>query len=703
MTFRATFLEAARGRALRKIFTSTDGPGVGYSAGNLFKIHERKFATFAEFVDALACCPSNQCLIRGRPNERARERATRGLPVRRTCYAKAGKQAANFESAKRNWLVLDFDKTKYSGVSELLDALPWRVRAKAWAWFPSASAHLHSTLRGKLVLGLNRSISDAEAKQFAIACGADTSVCNAVTPNYFAAPEFRDCADPINRAPTRSKRLDQLWAAPEIGDIAEAVRRELGETDAIPEEIPNPTKRARRLAKMIQLRWRQGGRIESNAALHLFGWLLGQRWDKGEIASLLTLLDANESDAAKVAEHRKILGNAIALDGPGGFRDWIGAKWDRVDAHVNAGSKLTERGEFAGEQDVDPWTQFLNFSEPMPLINWLIPDLRLAPSKGKISMIGGQPGAGKGPLAAYIAICVALGLPLFGELEVRQCNVGWIDLEGSYLTALRMRRMMAALGRDPKELDGKLYMLDGGPIGDLRTPENCEALARLLKDKGLGFLGLDSYTAAMLDCGVEANQPEFASLARALGRHGTTVLAVAHANKASAKNGEPRLNDLAYSGALASQAQSVLFSWQPDPDDEYNIALTCGRSPTTKFGRRNVVFSGDDPGPLHVLLSTSAPVETDGATERAAKRATKDAVRNDAQESRLTRLVKIVKRAPQGITTRLARDAAGIAGRDWETIYELALQRKLIRVARSLPSDKYPTLLYVEKAEGSND
>jgi hypothetical protein len=96
-----------------------------------------------------------------------------------------------------------------------------------------------------------------------------------------------------------------------------------------------PTDRAAELADLVRERWLDGGRIESHAALNLFGWLLGRGWRRAELVALLDLLDQDEPAAGKRAEHRRILGRAVALDGPGAAREWLGEDWPAVDALAN--------------------------------------------------------------------------------------------------------------------------------------------------------------------------------------------------------------------------------------------------------------------------------------------------------------------------------------------------------------------------------
>jgi len=119
----------------------------------------------------------------------------------------------------------------------------------------------------------------------------------------------------------------------------------------LPEAEESP--RAAGLGALLAPRWLDGGRIESHAALNLFGWLLGRGWRRAELVALLDVLDEDEPEPRKRAEHRRILGRAVALDGPGAAREWLGDDWPAVDALANpereaARAMLAARAPAAG-------------------------------------------------------------------------------------------------------------------------------------------------------------------------------------------------------------------------------------------------------------------------------------------------------------------------------------------------------------------
>lgn len=295
---------------------------------------------------------------------------------------------------------------------------------------------------------------------------------------------------------------------------------------------------------------------------------------------------------------------------------------------------------------------FLGEEEPL---RYVVEGLRLAPSDGKISVIAGQPGGAKGPIADHIAVSLALGAPVFGTHAVRACGVMLLDCEGARLSMRRMRRMAMAIGRAPSELEERLRVYDTSAV-DMLDAGWLDALARTIDREGVETVILDSYTSAMLAQDVEANSTGFALLARALGQLGVLVLAVAHANKSAGRaGGRPRLTDVAYSGAFAAMAQTAIVTWRPDEDDEHRIGVACARAPETAFPAHEIRFRDTRSGGLAV---EHAGATEEGPTPGELARAASDVGRyaNRIEEA-------LVRLAPAPLSTRALRDAAGVPGR----------------------------------------
>lgn len=224
--------------------------------------------------------------------------------------------------------------------------------------------------------------------------------------------------------------------------------------------------------------------------------------------------------------------------------------------------------------DID-WTQ------PAPPIEWYCKGLAIAPSEAKVTLIGGDPGAGKGPLANYLACCFAFGEKAFGRFTCRECVVGILDFEGAQLSRRRIESHARGMGKAPADLQGRVYLRpsDASEMLDLGW------LCDYIEERGIEVLIIDSYTSAVSASDIDPNSQEFAWLARELGKLGIVVIVVAHARKPSAgKRGErPALADIAGSGALGSMAATGIAVWKPDEDEALLARVGCMRAPDEAF------------------------------------------------------------------------------------------------------------------------
>ena len=250
--------------------------------------------------------------------------------------------------------------------------------------------------------------------------------------------------------------------------------------------------------------------------------------------------------------------------------------------------------------DVAGIWQYLSFTEPLPPIAYVCEGLALAPSKGKISLVAGNPGGGKGPIANHLALCVATGKPVFGRHATARGRVLLLDFEGARLTMQRLVRMALAIGADPAELDEWLLVHDASDVANALDETFLDDLAHEVASHDVSTVVLDSYTSAMLGTGIEANSPQYAELARQLGRLDVCVVAVAHSVKATAERDAPRLRDVAYSGALAAMAQTAIVVHYPDAADETTIRVACARAPERRFATHDARFVDRDDGALAV-------------------------------------------------------------------------------------------------------
>jgi hypothetical protein len=213
-----TVLECRTG-ILTKRFLA-DGTKVDFTGGYLFRVHELRADTWTSLVRALATLVAlpPTCVIRGAPVDDCPRADDSDQWVYRRLHDRPG-EPANFVSVPRRWVVYDFDDTiapfnaasPEASVRAWHATLPAELRGARAAFFLSSSAHLSPTVRGKLVTWYDRDISEALARAYAVHYGADPSVAGAIQPNYFAAPLFEGCADPLAE-----------WRAPILFDGVDA-------------------------------------------------------------------------------------------------------------------------------------------------------------------------------------------------------------------------------------------------------------------------------------------------------------------------------------------------------------------------------------------------------------------------------------------------------------------------------------------------
>lgn len=340
---------------------------------------------------------------------------------------------------------------------------------------------------------------------------------------------------------------------------------------------------------------------------------------------------------------------------------------------------------------IDRWHMFggaASFVTPEEPIEYLCEGLQLAKSEGKISIIAGQPGGSKGPTADHLAVCFALGAPAFGKHPCKATKVMVIDYEGRRLTMRRLRRLARGMGRDPADLEGRITVLDGNQF-DLRDRATREMLGQLCRSEGIEVLILDSYTTAMVNAGVDANSPEYAALASALGKLDMFVLAVAHCNKASAKNGVPRLSDIAFTGALGALAQTALGVYYPDEANKNQARVACLRAPEGDFAPIDVQWSGDakQDDPLTVKVVAAAAMT--GTSKTSKELEARKAEIADASElaRRILRLLA-GDRFNSGWTAGKLRERLSRSGKDLAKADEWLARRGYIET-HTLPSESF--------------
>jgi hypothetical protein len=300
-----------------------------------------------------------------------------------------------------------------------------------------------------------------------------------------------------------------------------------------------------------------------------------------------------------------------------------------------------------------------DWTTPDEPIDWYCKALGIAPSERKITLIAGDPGSGKGPLSQHLAVCFAFGLKAFGAFECKQCNVGILDFEGARLSARRIKSHALGMDRKPFDLQNRIFLRDCDP-GDIGF------LHEWLELHSIKVLIVDSYMSAMASTDADPNSPEYAQLARELGKLGIVVIVIAHARKpAAGKRGDrPALGDVAGSYALGGMAATAIAVWNPDDDDRQLARIGCMRAPDEAFKTFDIRW--------HKSGSEEAPVwrgTLEGLATKEARTDAKTQTDAEARDEKLTRVADHIvasmrKNAgtPRTVTA-LARDT-GLHHRD---------------------------------------
>lgn len=749
-TFEATILTAQQGRRLTKLYRDPSQPPEDYDAGFLFTATEISCPTFADFIrEVLAQMPSDSCLIRGRVRDDARADVEADLPVRRLAYDDVDGEgnvicSAAFEPAERNWIVLDFDETRapfdvqevQASVRAWHATLPPELRDAQAAFFLSASSHRHATVRGKLVVALAGSIDNDTAAAWAKALGADSSICHTVQPNYFAAPLFVGCADPLvgHRAPIMFEGVPATLPALPVTHNATG---ELGAREAVPDDLSALSERGTQLVDTIQERWLDGNRVEGNAWLHLAGWALAQGWSKGELGAVLVALDAGEDDARKRAEHWHILGNARAIDGPGGARAWLGEGFAAVDAIIGHDSVMAAyaarlESRIAGEAtpqgappDVsgDPIDEFesaqgtlLGELEPR---SFLVPELELG--VGRPYGWLGKSNASKTIAAMQLEIDLALGRPVFGRFDGpgHPVPVLRIAYEGFAKAREDYRRIINGTSEtvDLEALDRRLRFIDGQRLGRYITNDiesNYEWLTRATAKFGGGLCVIDPLVAACL--GLDENSTEIAQPLYALervSRENNVAFLLAHHfghEKARARGSSAIEAVFGASCAIAKdeEAGSMTLERQATQHkrdrygfEPFTLTIRDVNADGTAF-----VPTSDDRKAQRASWGLRIEAKAANGTahaERTPRALESFKVRRAAAErnaERITELLATADRMGTGMTARKIRGALGLNAENWQNARDLLKSRGVI-VEATLPSEAGVSVRLVTSGDGT--
>jgi hypothetical protein len=428
----------------------------------------------------------------------------------------------------------------------------------------------------------------------------------------------------------------------------------------------------------------------------LGGWLASQGWPDAEIVSVVEALPSDQVPervkqvleatrdfrAGKPVMGWKVLSERLGNDDAKRlekaaqspvFATWRAAQRGANDTGEDAAAKLEREARGAqkpaGKVLDSHGGELASWDEDDEPIEYTCQGLRIAPSDGKITIVGGLPGSGKGPLVDYLAVCIALGKPVLGRFACAQSKVLLLDAEGMRLTKRRARRLARALGHDPRELRGRIELRNVSKL-DVDSTQFLDWLKSKIED-GFRVIVLDSYTSAMMSQETEANSIQFADLAKTLGSLGVTVIVIAHARKppGGVKNEPMTLADIAGSGALGAMAATGIAVSKPDRDNSNLIHVECLRAPEEDFEAFDVEFSDTDGGRgLALEIITKAEARRDERNERL-----------ETLANRAGKVIAYLRGASVPQTVRAIADHSGVHNRDLKVVLPALREAGVLR------------------------
>ncbi len=191
--------------------------------------------------------------------------------------------------------------------------------------------------------------------------------------------------------------------------------------------------------------------------------------------------------------------------------------------------------------------------------------------QGVVTLLGAHGGTGKSTVALMLAVCAALGRPLFG-VEVRRCKALFVSLEdGAHIVRHRLAGICRQWGIDPLALDGELQIVDGTEHPELfvaegrgegnLTPSFWE-LGALIQADSIGLVIVDNASDAFAGDEIQRRQVRgfMRALSLAVRPTNSGCLLLAHVDKGTSRKRTPEGGE-GYSGSTSwhNSARSRLF------------------------------------------------------------------------------------------------------------------------------------------------
>jgi putative DNA primase/helicase len=195
---------------------------------------------------------------------------------------------------------------------------------------------------------------------------------------------------------------------------------------------------------------------------------------------------------------------------------------------------------------------------------------------GVVTLMGAHGGTGKSTIALMLAVCAAVGRPLFGA-EVKPCKVLFASLEDSgAIVRHRLAHICKLWGIDPLALGDCLRIVDGTEYPELFSAEGRGAgeltdtykeLSTAIETEGIGLVIVDNASDAFAGEEIQRRQVRafIRALAMAVKPTNAGCLLLAHVDKSTSKARKAEGGE-GYSGSTAwhNSARSRLFLTRGD-------------------------------------------------------------------------------------------------------------------------------------------
>jgi hypothetical protein len=297
-------------------------------------------------------------------------------------------------------------------------------------------------------------------------------------------------------------------------------------------------------------------------------------------------------------------------------------------------------------------------------VEWLwLPRL----ARGKLTLLAGDPGAGKTHLALAVAAGLSRGWPLPGQVTSGPpCSIVYMSREDGVADTLRPR--LDALRADCS----RVHVLDGAADGGSVSLANVDVIVDAIERTGAALVVVDpiqSWLGARVDAHrANETRPVLDALAAVCARHRCACLVIAHTAKARGVR--------AVTAALGSidfaAAARVMLIAGADPHDESRSVLAAAKSNIGPMPDSVAYAIDRETGAFSwagtVDVTAADVLAADGATEddRSALSEAIDWLRTElAAGPRTARDMERAARAAgiAGHTLRRARRAAGVRAR----------------------------------------